>query len=264
VYAIELNRVTLARAGRTVLAQASARIHAGEFIGVFGPNGAGKTTLLRALLGLLRPAVGEIKVFGMPPTRGNRTVGYLPQYHAPVGELRLRTWDFVASAHHGERWGLPLISKIGKDDVDWAIETVGAQALMDRPVCALSGGEVQRVLLAQALLGKPRTLLLDEPLISLDPQFQQALVNLVKQMQRSQGMTVLFTAHDVNPLLGAMDRVLYLGHGRAALGTIEEVITDDVLSSLYGTRIEVLRVKDRILVVSGQGLVETDAHRHDV
>src|SRR5207253_8188444 len=127
----------------------------------------------------------------------------------------------------------------------------------------LSGGELQRLLLAQALLGKPKLLLLDEPLVSLDPHFQQATVALVKRIHRSEDITVLFTAHELNPLLGAMDRVLYLGQGRAALGTVNEVITSEVLSRLYGSDIEVLHVDGRVLVVSGHGLVEVDAHRHD-
>jgi zinc/manganese transport system ATP-binding protein len=131
-------------------------------------------------------------------------------------------------------------------------------------LCELSGGELQRLLLAQALLGKPQLLLLDEPLLSLDPHFQQATVALVKRIQQAERITVLFTAHELNPLLDAMDRVLYLGRGRAALGSVDEVITSDVLSQLYGSPIDVLRVNGRLLVVSAHGSVEADAHRHDV
>jgi zinc/manganese transport system ATP-binding protein len=261
--AIELHRVTLARGPRVVLSDVSAAVQPGEFIGVFGPNGAGKTTLLHAILGLLKPAAGAIRVFGAVPRRGNPAAGYLPQQHAPVADLRLRGWDFVASSYRGERWGAPLLGRAGTTQVDWAIETVEAQGLARRPLCELSGGEVQRLLLAQALLGKPELLLLDEPLISLDPKFQHAVVALVQRIRQEQGVTVLFTAHDLNPLLGMMDRVLYLGQGRAALGTVEEVITGEVLSRLYGTPIDVIHVGDRIAVVSGYGTVEADAHRHE-
>lgn len=256
--------MTLARGGQPVLADVSVAIHPGEFIGVFGSNGAGKTTLLHAILGLLRPCAGEIKVLGAPPARGNPAAGYLPQHRTSVADLHLRGWDFVASALHGERWGLALTGRAGKREVERAIATVEAQALAARPLCQLSGGELQRLLLAQALLGKPKLLLLDEPLLSLDPHFQQATVALVKRVQQTERITVLFTAHELNPLLDAMDRVLYLGQGRAALGPVDEVITGEVLSRLYGTPIEVLRVNGRILVVAGHGLVEADAHRHDV
>jgi zinc/manganese transport system ATP-binding protein len=261
--AIELGGVTLARGGRRVLVDVSAAIRPGEFIGVFGPNGAGKTTLLQAILGLLRPAKGAIRVFGEPPGRWNRAVGYLPQRRGAVDDLPLRGWDFVASAYNGRRWGLPRLGRNGRECVGAAIATVGAKTLAGRRLCDLSGGELQRLLLAQALLGAPELLLLDEPLISLDPHFQQAIVALIDEIRHARGITVLFTAHDLNPLLPVMDRVLYLGNGRAALGTVDAVIRDDVLSELYRTPIEVLRIGGRILVAAAHGPVEAEAHRHD-
>jgi zinc/manganese transport system ATP-binding protein len=261
--AIRLDRVTLARGKKIVLADVTLAIRAGEFIGVFGPNGAGKTTLLHAILGLLRPVSGEVTVFGVSPQRGNRLAGYLPQHRASIAELCLRGWDFVASAVDGERWGVPVWTGAARREVDRVLESVGAQELAARPLCELSGGEAQRLLLAQALLGSPKLLLLDEPFLSLDPRFQQATVDLVKRIQRDLGITVLFTAHELNPLLDAMDRVLYLGQGRAALGSVEEVITSEVLSRLYGAPIDVLKVDHRLLVVSGHGVVDADAHRHD-
>jgi zinc/manganese transport system ATP-binding protein len=263
-YAVELDQVTLARGGRVILNDVSAAIRPGEFIGVFGPNGAGKTTLLRALLGLLPPAAGEIRMFGGRPGRGNRAAGYLPQQRTNVADLPVRGWDFVASAFKGECWGLPFLGARGRRQVARAIARVEAQALAARRLSQLSGGELQRLLLAQAILGEPRILLLDEPLISLDPHFQEAVIGVVKRIQQSDGVTVLFTAHDLNPLLGTMDRVLYLGNGRAAIGSVDEVVTAEVLSKLYDMPIEVLRIKDRIVVVGGQGPVEGEAHRHDV
>ena len=261
-YAVELDRVTLARGGRVVLSEVSVAIRGGEFIGVLGPNGAGKTTLLHAILGLLPPAAGEIKVLGAPPARGLPGAGYLPQHRASVADLYLRGRDFVASALDGERWGLPWPGRDGGREIDRALALVEGQALASRPLCELSGGELQRLLLAQALLGEPKLLLLDEPLLSLDPHFQRATVALVRHIQQEACITVLFTAHELNPLLDAMDRVLYLGEGRAALGTVDEVIRSDVLSRLYGAPIEVLRTDNRLLVVSGEGVV--DAHRHAV
>jgi zinc/manganese transport system ATP-binding protein len=261
--AIELDRLTLARGDRIVLRELTATIRPGEFVGVFGPNGAGKTTLLHAILGLLRPKSGEIRVFGEPPARGNREAGYLPQHGTDLGDVRLRGRDFVASALHGERWGWPRLDAEGAAEVDRVLEVVQARSFAMRPLSELSGGERQRLLLAQALIGRPRLLLLDEPLVSLDPRVEHTVVALVKQLQRTLGITVLFTAHELNPLLGAMDRVLYLGHEHGAIGTVDEVMTTDVLSALYGTRIDVLRVDGRIVVVSGEGVVETDAHRHD-
>jgi len=262
-YAIELDRATLARGRRIILEEVHAAIRPGEFIGVFGPNGSGKTTLLRAILGLLPPVAGEIRLFGASPRQSARFAGYLPQQRAGVADLPLRCWDFVASAWQGEHWGLPLVGRRGRRHVQQALELVEAETLANRRLSQLSGGELQRLLLAQALLGEPKLLLLDEPLISLDPRFQGSVIALIKRVQLAKGIAVLFTAHDLNPLLGVMDRVMYLGHGHAAIGTVEEVVTDAVLSRLYDTSIEVLRVKDRILVVAGHGPVETEAHRHD-
>jgi zinc/manganese transport system ATP-binding protein len=263
VSAVELRHLTLQRGRRTVLSNVDASIGEGEFIGVFGPNGAGKTTLLHAILGLLSPAAGEIRVFGKAPINGTAVAGYLPQKRSAVGDLRLRGWDLVASAHQGHRWGPPILGSRGRREVAWALATVEAMELAERPLSQLSGGELQRVLLAQALLGKPKLLLLDEPLISLDPRYQRTVVELIKRVQSALGITVLLTAHELNALLGAMDRVLYLGHGRAALGTTDEVITSQVLSRLYDAPIEVLRLNGRIVVVAAHGEVEADAHRHD-
>jgi zinc/manganese transport system ATP-binding protein len=262
-YAVEMEGVTLERDDRIILSDVNAAIRPGEFIGVFGPNGAGKSTLLHALLGLLEPAAGRLSVFGAAPARGNRDAGYLPQHRASVAGLRLRGWDFVASAIDGERWGIARRGERAVEEVDRALEQVQAHSLAQRCVGELSGGELQRLLLAQALLGRPRLLLLDEPMVSLDPRYQQTVVDLVRRIQHEEGITVLFTAHELNPLLGAMDRVLYLGQRHAALGRVDEVITSEVLSRLYGASIDVLRIDGRIVVVSGHGAVEADAHRHD-
>ena len=258
---IAFNDVTLARGGRTVLGGVSFAILPGEFIGVLGPNGSGKTTLMRAILGLIRPVRGTIRVLGQVPTRGNAAIGYMPQTRAATAP-RLSGRDFVASAAGGHRWGLPLPGAVDRGDVARVLELVGAAALASRPLAELSGGERQRLLLAQALLGRPRLLLLDEPLISLDPHHQGDVVALVRRLQRALGFAVLFSAHELNPLLGVLDRVLYLGGGQAAIGTVDQVITSPVLSRLYGAEIEVLRTGGRIFVMSGAHEVEHDQHRH--
>jgi len=262
--AIELDHVTLTLGGSAILSDISLAIGAGEFIGVLGPNGAGKTTLLRALLGLVPAAKGRIRVLGERATRGNPAIGYMPQFRSQAGQLALRGWDFVAAACDGHRWGLPLPDRRRKAMVDQAIDLVDAGGLARRPLNSLSGGERQRLLLAQALLGEPRLLLLDEPLISLDPHHQRVVVDLVRQVQQRLGIAVLFSAHELNPLLPAIDRVLYLGRGQAALGTVDEVITSPVLSRLYGAEIDVVRLKGRVFVMSGGLDLEQDAHQHEL
>ena len=261
--AIAFNGVTLALGGRDTLAEVDLAIPENAFIGVLGPNGAGKTTMMRAVLGLLRPASGSIRVLGAPATRGNPAVGYMPQTRGTVSAAALSGWDFVAAAVDGHRLGLPLLNRAGRREVARVLGLVGASDLARRPLGELSGGERQRLLLAQALLGSPRLLLLDEPLISLDPHYQRAMVELVGGLQRELGLTVLFSAHELNPLLGALDQVLYLGGGHAALGTVEEVITGPVLSRLYGSEIEVVHLNGRIFVMSGAHEIERDDHQHE-
>jgi len=260
---IELDRVTIALGGRNVLAETSFAINSGEFIGVLGPNGAGKTTLMRAILGLIRPSAGSIRVFGSAPRRGDAGIGYLPQVRTVLPDLHVRGLDFIASSVRGERWGVPSLSRVDRKTIEETLAAVGARDLAERPLAEMSGGERQRLLLAQALLGEPRLLLLDEPLISLDHRYQEAVVDLVRGFARERNITVLFSAHELNQLIGALDRVLYLGNGHAALGTVAEVVTAPVLSQLYGASISVVHADGHIFVLSRGRDVERSDHLHD-
>lgn len=261
--AVALEHVTLQLGGRAVLSDVSFEIQAGEFIGVLGPNGAGKTTLMRAILGLLAPGAGRIKVFGQPPECGNPAIGYLPQLRTVLPDLRIRGRDVIAGSLNGERWGLALNSRRDRLMVEETLEAVGAHELANRPLAEMSGGERQRLLLAQALIGSPRLLLLDEPLISLDARRQEIAIDVVRRVCRERKITVLFSAHELNQLLGTLDRVLYLGNGHAVLGSVEEVVTAPILSKLFGTEIQVLRADGHIFVMSRGLDVERTDHLHD-
>jgi len=260
---IELDRVTIRIGGRSILADTSFAIKRGEFVGVLGPNGAGKTTLMRVILGLLRPSAGDIRVFGRAPQRGDPDIGYLPQVRTVLPDLRVRGFDFIASSVHGERWGVPSLARADRIMIDKTLAAAGARDLAERPLSEMSGGERQRLLLAQALLGEPRLLLLDEPLISLDQRYQEAVIDLVRRFARERNITVLFSAHELNQLIGALDRVLYLGNGQAALGTVAEVVTAPVLSRLYGADISVVHADGQIFVLSRGRNVERSDHLHD-
>jgi zinc/manganese transport system ATP-binding protein len=263
VTVVELDHATIGIGGRIVLADASFAIQAGEFIGVLGPNGAGKTTLMRAILGLLPPSAGAVRVFGSSPQRGDRTIGYLPQVRTVLPDLRVRGLDFIGSSLHGEGWGLPSLSRHDRHMIEVTLDAVGARDLAARPLSAMSGGERQRLLLAQALMGSPKLLLLDEPLISLDQRHQEVVIDVVRKVCRERGITVLFSAHELNQLLGTLDRVLYLGNRQAVLGTVDEVISAPVLSRLYGTDIQVVRAEGHIFVMSRGRDVEVSDHQHD-
>jgi zinc/manganese transport system ATP-binding protein len=212
---------------------------------------------------LVSASSGAIRVFDKPPRRGNRQIGYLPQVRTVLPDLRIRGLDFIASSVHGERWGVPSLTRADRAMIEAMLAAAGAGELGRRPLSKMSGGERQRLLLAQALLGEPRLLLLDEPLISLDYHYQEAVIELVRRQARERNITVLFSAHELNQLIGALDRVLYLGNGRAALGTVDEVVTTPVLSELYGTDINVVRADGQIFVLSRGRSVEHSDHAHD-
>ena len=261
--ALRFDRVTIRLGGRNILSAASFVVEDREFIGMLGANGAGKTTLMRAALGLTPVAAGAITVFDQPVTRGNSFVGYMPQNRGLTAGVRLSGYDVVASAAVGARFGFHRLDKTARREIDWALDQVGAHDLARRSISELSGGERQRVLLSQALLGRPRLLLLDEPLISLDPAHQRSVVEIARRLCDELKIAIVFSAHELNPLVNAIDRVLYLGGGAAVIGPVDEVVTGPVLSRLYGSEIEVIRVKDRYFVMAGGVDVEAEAHRHE-
>jgi zinc/manganese transport system ATP-binding protein len=260
---VEFDHATIRVGTRTVLSDINIAIKPGEFVGVLGPNGAGKTSMMRTILGLVEPRAGTVRVFAKPPRRGNAAIGFLPQQRSLRPGLGIRGLDFMASSLRGERWGLPVMSRPDRCRIEQTLYLAGAGYLAERPLSEMSGGERQLLLLAQALLGEPRLLLLDEPLISLDSHHQENVIDLVRRFSRERGITVMLSAHELNQLLGVLDRVLYLGSGLAVIGTVEEVVTAPLLSRLYGTDINVIRAEGHVFVSSrGRDLERTD-HLHD-
>jgi zinc/manganese transport system ATP-binding protein len=237
--------------GRRILHDVSFAVQPGEFIGLIGSNGAGKTTLLRVILGLQRPTSGSVTIGGKRPGRGAEVIGYLPQKVALDPDLPLRARDVVALGLDGQRLGIPLPSAKRRALVDEMLGAVDASAFADVRVGLLSGGQQQRVLIAHALISRPRLLLLDEPLANLDIRSSSEIVELLARVSRERGIAVLLSAHDLNPLLPVMDRIVYLADGRAVSGTADEVVRSEVLTSLYGRRVDVLRIEGRVLVVAG-------------
>ena len=248
---LELEGVHVSFGGRPVLQGIGLSLRPGELVGVIGPNGAGKTTLLKIILGLLRPDQGSVRIGGRDVRASRSLVGYVPQSFAPDPDLPLTARDLVALGLDGARWGFSLGGRERRAKVDEALNWVGAARYADQPVGRLSGGELQRLLVAHALISEPRIVLLDEPLANLDLRSQDEVVALVGRVAHERGVTVLLVTHAINPILGVMDRILYLARGQAALGTVDEVVRQDVLGQLYGHHIDVVRVHGRILVVGG-------------
>ncbi|HET6792981.1 MAG TPA: ABC transporter ATP-binding protein [Acidimicrobiales bacterium] len=255
--------------GRVVWSKVTLTVEPGEFVAVLGPNGVGKSTLVRAALGLVPLSAGSVTVLGRPPGDSGSSVGYQPQRRSFDPSLRVRGIDVVRLGYDGDRWGLPLPRlggsrrrrSDGRRRIDEVIELVDATSFAHRPIGAMSGGEQQRLLIAQALVRRPRLLVLDEPLDGLDLPNQNTVASLISRISAGDGVTTLLVAHDVNPILPYLDRVVYLARGGALSGTPEQVITSETLSALYDTPIEVLRTADGRLVVVGQP--EAPAHHTD-
>ena len=255
--------------GRVIWRHVNFRIGQGEFVAVLGPNGVGKSTLVRAILGLQPLNAGDIRVLGHQAGVERAQIGYLPQRRNFDASVRVRGIDVVRLGLDGAKWGVPLPgasrwTRRGRQAahrIEEVIERVGATGYAGRPVGRLSGGEQQRLLIAQALVNHPRLLLLDEPLDSLDLPNQAGAASLISDISRTEGVTVILVAHDVNPILPYLDSVVYLAGGGVACGPVAEVITSETLTRLYQTPIEVLRTSDDRLVVVGQP--EAPAHHVD-
>ncbi len=248
---LEVEDIAVSLGGRQVLDQVSFKLEPGEFCGLIGSNGAGKTTLLRVILGLITPGAGRVFMAGGIRSRKNPTIGYVPQKIALEEDVPLRARDLVALGLDGHRFGISRPTTRRRRAVEEMLEAVGASGFADARIGNLSGGEQQRIMIAQALICGPKLLLLDEPLANLDIHSAAEIVDLLARIAAEQHVAILLSAHDMNPLLPVMDRVVYLADGRAASGTAAEVVQTDTLSRLYGHRVEVIHVDGRVLVVSG-------------
>jgi len=248
---VEAENLTAGYPGRTVWREANFTIRKGEFVAIIGPNGAGKTTLFRLLLGLKRPMGGSIRLFGSDPRRGSPRIGYVPQHHVIDDESHIESMEIVRLALSGKRWGFSLFSNDDRIAAFSALDAVGARELARHPMAELSGGELQRIFLAEALVSNPDLLLLDEPLSNLDMRRERELLRLVNDVVRTRGVAALLIAHNINPLLPYLDKVIYIANGKVASGKPEEVLTSESLSALYEIPVEVLHDSRGNLAIVG-------------
>jgi zinc/manganese transport system ATP-binding protein len=257
---IELDDAALSYGNRVLWSGLTLQIQPGEFVAVLGPNGSGKTSLLKVLLGLVPVTSGSVRVAGRPVHRGNPQIGYIPQHRGLSAQIPLRARDLVRLGIDGHQWGPPWPSRAKNRQVDDLLAQVGASAYAHVPVSRLSGGEQQRLRVAHALATDPSVLLCDEPLLSLDLRHQHSVVELMDRRRRSRDTSIVFVTHEINPILGVTDRVLYITHGAFRLGSVDEVMTSETLSELYQADIEVIRRGRRLIVV---GADEGEHQHHD-
>ncbi len=259
---LSVQNLSVRLGGREVLEDVSFSVRPGQFTGLIGANGSGKTTLFRTILGLQAADAGSVLLDGGPRSHRNQLIGYVPQKFLLDPDMPLRARDLVGLGLDAHRWGIPLPSRARRALINEILAAVGAEHFADGRVGQLSGGEQQRVLIAHALISRPKLLLLDEPLANLDLRAGQEVVALLARIAAEQQIAVLISAHEMNPLLGVMDRIVYIAGGRVASGTTAEVVRADVLSELYGSHVDVLNVHGRVLVVAGAG-DQSDLHGHD-
>lgn len=250
---IELDSAGLRFGDRQLWSDLTLSVGGGEFIAILGPNGSGKTSLIKVLLGLQPLSEGTVAISGAPPRRGSDHVGYVPQQRGFDSDLGARGIDLVALGLDGHKYGFAWPNKQKKKLIRDVLNQVGAAQYAHTPIGLLSGGEQQRLRIAQALLGRPAVLLCDEPLLSLDLANQKSIVGLIDRQRHETGSTVVFVTHEINPILTVVDRILYVVNGRWAIGTPDEVMTSERLSDLYQTHVEVTRVRDQLLVVGTTG-----------
>ncbi len=246
---LEVKNLSYQIGGRVILNNLNLTVRQGEFIAILGPNGAGKSTFLKLILGLIKPTSGTIQIFGNTPKTGNNQIGYTPQHRELESVLALRAKDIVGFGFDGNKWGFGLPNKRKESEVNKVLKEVNAISFAESPISKLSGGEQQRLLIAQALITSPKLFLLDEPLSNLDPSSASEIVNLISGVTKSRAVTVLFVTHDINPLLGVVDRVLYLANGKSEIGSADKVITTEILTKLYGSPIDVIKARGKICVI---------------
>ena len=247
---VTLRGAAVGFSGRTLWEDLDLELVPGEFLAVLGPNGAGKSTFLKVLLGLQRLNAGSVEIAGAPVRRGSSRVGYIPQQQTMPEETPLRARDMVALGLDGHRFGMRLHPRALRRRVDELLSAVGASAYADMPIGLLSGGEQQRLRAAQALASNPSVLLCDEPLHSLDLHHQQAVTELIRRQAVDRGSAVVFVTHEINPVIEHVDRVLYFARGQYRIGTTAEVMRSEVLSELYGSSVDVIEHKGRLVVMS--------------
>ena len=255
---LKISKASLSFGEKSVWKNLNLSVKPGEFIAVIGANGSGKTVLLKAILGQLNLSAGEISLFGKAISRGSTNIGYIPQHRSSDAGLPLRAKDLLRMGLDGHRFGLPLPSRKTSDKVSKMLELVGATDLANTPIGQLSGGQLQRIRVAQAVIDNPKLILADEPLSALDLKQQGLVAELINQQRLANNASVLFVTHDVNPVLDYIDRVLYLANGKFRIGTPDEVLRSDVLSKLYGRAVDVVRNQGRIAVLGS-----SDHDHHD-
>ena len=258
---LSLTNVSVSRSKQQILQNVNLEIKNGEFYGLIGPNGAGKTTLLKLILGFISQDEGQIEIGTSTEARHRLTIGYVPQKIEFDRDIPLRARDLVALGMDGHKFGISLFDKKKRALVNDILQAVSAYEFADARIGELSGGQQQKIMIAHALVSNPKILLLDEPLANLDLKSQHEVIELVNKLRTEQDISILFSAHDMNPLMDVMDKIIYIANGRIAVGKVDEIVTGKNLTLLYGYPVDVLKYNGRLIVLTGN---ETEGLHHEL
>ncbi len=231
--AVNVENLTVRLEGKTVLEGVNLKVYEGEIVAVVGPNGGGKTTFLKTLLGLVKPSLGKVEIFGKPPKEavGNHLVGYIPQRVNFKRESCLSALDVVLLGMW--HFKLPRGEKI-KRALE-ALKKMGVESLAGRRFSVLSGGQQQRVNVARVLAAEPRLLLLDEPTTGMDFGSQKGFYETLKELRDEKGFTVIMVTHDVGVVWRYVDKAVCINRKLHYHGEPQAILKPDVLKAVYGT-----------------------------
>ena len=228
---VDISKVSFSFGGPTVIEDVSLQIADGEFIGLVGPNGGGKSTLIRLMSGMLKPTSGRVRVFGKEPDQASRQIGYVPQYPGFARDFPINVMQVVIMGRMGRLFG--GYNQEDREIAQRAMRETEIEKLAKRSISTLSGGQLQRVLIARALACNPRMLLLDEPTANIDMRVENEIFDLLKRL--NERMTVVVVSHDVGFISSYVTRVACLNRTLVCHET--EALTGEAINALYGENV---------------------------
>ncbi len=235
--ALELERLTVRYGEQIVLKDVSFHLDRGDFLGVIGPNGGGKTTLLKAILGLVDKYHGKVLVNGKPPGHRDNRVGYVPQHSEFDKKFPIRVRDVVLMGRLGNLGFRPFYTKNDRELALDALKSVDMLEYRDRQISKLSGGQLQRVLIARALTTDPRLLLLDEPTASVDEKMKTNIYSLLSDL-KDRGITIVLVSHDIGVISSYVEKVACLNKHFIYHGTGD--LSPDMIEAAYQCPIDLI------------------------
>jgi len=238
--ALAVRDLTVAYRDEPVLWDIDLTVPAGTLMGIVGPNGAGKTTFIQAVLGLVEPAAGQVRIFGASYQAQRARVGYVPQRGSVDWDFPTNALDVVMMGLYGQLGWFRRPGAEARETAEGALEKVGMLDYANRQIRQLSGGQQQRVFLARALVQDADLYFMDEPLQGVDATTERAIIDILHEL-RSRGCTLVVVHHDLQTVPEYFDHVMLLNVRRIASGPVEDVFTDENLRRTYGGRVGFLR-----------------------